>query len=498
MRKIILSLIVITSFFQYSAFSQNLTDIVRWSTIDPAGSGRTLGVNNAFGAMGGDYMSTYINPAGIGDFKKGEFVFSPSLIINKANSYLDADPNNREIDKLNRFTINNVAFVIANYRPNRNFTSSNFSFGFSRTADFNNRTYFKGKSVGTITEMFAEKANGLTEDQLDDFIAFPAFFTGAIFDFDKNNIYETDFAQDDLLVTKEQNKDQRGSINELAFTWAGEYKNKFNVGLTVGIPFANFEETKTYRESDPNNEIATFNFLEYTESLNTTGVGINTKLGFLYKASPKFRLGMAFHSPTWFRLTDDYSTSLTYSYDNVVNTYPPRGTQNPITGNFKYKITNPWKAIGSIGTIYKAGDIKGFINLDLEYIDYTASNYNGTAYTSDPGEITYTNEVNRDILNRLNNGVNIKLGTELAYENIRFRAGYNRLISAFNADDFHNNSYAFGLGFREDKFYIDFGLRWLEQNSAENVYSVIDASRDALVQMTNNKTIGVLTLGFKF
>ncbi|MBK6783915.1 MAG: hypothetical protein IPG79_09175 [Saprospiraceae bacterium] len=177
-------------------------------------------------------------------------------------------------------------------------TSSNFAIGFSKTANFKDKILYNGKTEGTITEYFSEKANSLSVDELDDFAAFPAYNTGAIFDFDGDKNYETDFAEEDLLVKKQQNINRRGSVNELSFTWAGDYKNKFNIGIGVGIPFVNFSEEKVYIESDPDDEIATFNRLKYIEDLSITGAGFNAKIGIQAKPFSWFRIGGAFHTPT--------------------------------------------------------------------------------------------------------------------------------------------------------------------------------------------------------
>ncbi len=359
-------------------FSQNISDIVRWSDTRFTGSGRTAGVSNSFGGMGGDFSSAHLNPAGIGDYKKGEFVFSPLVLNQKTDSYLKRDKGNSEVDKLNRFAISNIGIVIGNFRPDKKFTSSNFAIGFSRTADLNQNFYYKGKTEGTITEMFAERANGLSPDNLDEFVAYPAYYTGAIIDVNGDKNYETDFAQDDLLVTKEQAIKQRGHVHTISASWAGEFKQKFNFGITIGVPLATFTEIKTYSESDPDNEIATFNHLEYIERLNTSGFGFDTKIGVLYKGLDFLRIGASFHTPTWFVMTDDYSTALEYSFLNETYSYP-ENPEESVQGNFKYKISTPWRTSGSLGFIFNKGDVRGFINADIIYTDFSTAQYDGTA-----------------------------------------------------------------------------------------------------------------------
>jgi hypothetical protein len=477
--------------------SQNISDIVRWSDLDPSGTARTMGVGSAFGAMGGDFSVININPAGIADYRISEFNITPSLNFTKTSAYFAADRNQLQNRKRSGLGLDNLGFVVSTNPKGSSWTSSNIAIGFSRIADFNRNILVSGKSKGSITTMFAEKANTFTEDQLDDFIAFPAYNTGAIFDVDGDNFYETDFLNyPEANILKEQEIVQKGGINELTLGWAGEYQRRINIGLSVGVPFGTFEETKTYTETDPENNVPAFNGLSYTENLNTSGLGLNFKFGFIYKLDKILRLGGAIHSPTWFRFTDDYSTSMTYSF---IDGAPQTFSYDSPAGNFRYKISNPWRAVGSIGSIYNLGVVKGFVNADIEYVDYSSANYNGTAYSSDPGEAIYTNELNRDIQNKLASSTNIRLGTELAYQSLRLRVGYSWEQSPFNADDFYNNRLSFGLGIREDRFFIDLGIRISERAEGYNPYVVLDqVGLDPLVNINSSRTKGAITLGFKF
>ncbi|MEY3422087.1 MAG: hypothetical protein RIR48_2390, partial [Bacteroidota bacterium] len=167
-------------------------------------------------------------------------------------------------------------------------------------------------------------------------------------------------------------------------------------------------------------------------------------------------------------------------------------------GSFEYKITTPWRAVGSIGTTYRVGDLVGFVNADVEHLDYTNSNYNGTAFSSNEGEQKWTNEVNQDIQKRLGSATNLRLGTEVGYKNLRVRAGYSFERTAFNADDFYNNKVSAGLGFREDNFFIDLGIRVAQYSEGYNPYVVLDRKLDPLSIMDTRRTRMALTLGFKF
>lgn len=486
-------ILLLSIFFCASLLSQNISDVVRWSSIDYVGTARTLGAGSAFGAMGGDFSVININPAGIADYRVSEFMLTPTMRINKVDAQFAQDVTGKVKRSGSHLGLDNIGFVLTR-RPGRNWTSSNFAVGYSRIADLQRNVKLDGTIRGSITTYFAEQANTKSVDDLDEFISYPAYSTGAIFDFDKDKFYDTDISSTQL-VHRNQDIIQKGGINELTFGWAGEYKNQLNFGISAGIPFPSFEELKTYTEDDIKDEIPVFTSLEYIERLNTSGVGFNFKAGFTYKINKNVRFAGAFHSPTWYRFNDDYSTSMAYSF---VDKKPETFKYDSEDGSFEYKITTPWRAVGSIGTTYRIGDLVGFINADVEHLDYTNSNYNGTAFNSSAAEQKWTNQVNSEVQKKLGTATNVRLGTEVGYKSLRVRAGYSFERTAFIADDFYNNKISAGIGFREDKFFVDLGIRMAQYSEGYNPYVVLDSKLDPLSVIDTRRTRMALTLGFKF
>lgn len=76
MKKYLLSLILFAS-LQLSA--QIPEDAIKYSFFPQTGSARSLAIGGAMGSLGGDFTSTFVNPAGIGNYKTGEFSFSPQF-----------------------------------------------------------------------------------------------------------------------------------------------------------------------------------------------------------------------------------------------------------------------------------------------------------------------------------------------------------------------------------------------------------------------------------
>ena len=55
---------------------QNETDALRYSLTEPFGTARASGMASAFGALGGDFTSLSINPAGIGVYRRSEMALT--------------------------------------------------------------------------------------------------------------------------------------------------------------------------------------------------------------------------------------------------------------------------------------------------------------------------------------------------------------------------------------------------------------------------------------
>lgn len=496
MNKILSTIFIILSFAGFAG-AQGISDAIRWSQYDIGGTARVLGVGGAFGAMGGDFSVVNINPAGIGEYKKSEFVFTPGICSSNATSYLLSDRNSTERLSDSWFGIDNIGVVFSSQPSGGKWYNSNFSLGYSRISNLNKSFSYSGRGPGSITERWALLAQGLTLDELDDFEAWPAYTTGAIYTINNTNDYFTDFDGIETPVLRNQTVSQRGSLNEFSLAWAGNYDKKVNLGFSIGIPFASFEETKVYQESDPNDEIPFFRNLSFLEYLNTSGVGFNFKTGFILNLDRVLRIGGAIHSPTWFRFNDDYYTEISYSYDEGGGPITNRETSP--SGFFRYRLNTPWRMIGSIGSIYNLGNgIQGFVNMDFEYLDYANNRFNFTSFSNDPAEAINTIETNRTISRTLDRSLIMRIGTELAKDNFRLRFGYERARSPFVNDNVHNTALSFGLGFRGDNFFIDLGLRFMDNLTGFNPYLLDDVQREPVVNVNSSIMRTAITAGFKF
>ena len=277
MRKI--TIILIALFFTYFAHSQTINDAVRYSLYDIAGTARTVGAGGALGALGADFSVLSTNPAGLATYRRSEFMFTPTVNLSNVKAELEGSQNQSVEQTKTKFNLNNLGLVIANRPYESKWKTSNFAVGLNRMANFHQEIFYEGTSSGSITDRFLELAVGKSLSELGNFEEGLAYDAFAIFD--DNGQYFSDFLLGED-VEKSQRIERVGSVNELVFSLAGNYNEKLMLGATVGIPFIRFEETKTYREIDEDDSTPVFDELAYTENLNTTGAGINLKIGAIY------------------------------------------------------------------------------------------------------------------------------------------------------------------------------------------------------------------------
>jgi hypothetical protein len=124
-------------------------------------------MGGAFGALGADFTSLSINPAGLGVYKSSEFTITPSF---KHNSIKSTYNGVNASDTKNRLSFDNVGLVLS-FNPYKTdetgIVNYNIGFGYNRTNDFHTNSYSEGdNSVNSIMDYFAEKASGYYYENL--------------------------------------------------------------------------------------------------------------------------------------------------------------------------------------------------------------------------------------------------------------------------------------------------------------------------------------------
>ena len=515
MKKIAIVLLSLSVLNVAKIFAQNDADVLRLSQLNPSTTARSAALAGATGALGGDFSCTSNNPAGLAMYRNSEFTFSPSIYAGSSSTnYLGTANSDSRIG----FGFGNIGFVAKNNytvkgKPaTKGWTGVAFAFGINKLANFsNNVTYTGFNKASSIGDYYAQSLSGkgvtpqnaLSSDPMGAGLAYDAYLLDANYP-DTTNYTAINRGGN---VNQTYSSITHGAVNEMTFSLAGSWDNRLFLGGTVGIPIVNYYNQMTYGETLNANDTMSqhygFNSFNSTQSITTTGAGINLKLGALFLVNDYLRLGLALHTPTYYSLSD--KSTLTMTTVRTDSSYG--GTYSSVTDNsINYNIITPWRFIGSGAIMFKKF---GFISIDYELMDYTSSHlqFNST----NASDISYATAINQTISNNYNSfSSNIRIGGELKYDIFALRVGYAYYSSPFNtnapynAAPFNSNNqtrqvFSIGAGIREHDYFFDMAVQRTMYKSTDSPY-VFDGGSVAspLATITTNKTMVMATIGFKF
>lgn len=467
--------------------AQSEEDALRYSITNLVGTARYVGLGGAYGAIGADFTSLSSNPAGIGLYKKSEFSISPSIFFGGSES----NYNGRVLDdKKNNFALGNVGVVISGSptdRLDRNpMENYQFGFGLNRLNDYNNRVIIEGQNnQNSLLDTYLDYAGNQNPEWLNSFDTRPAFDTYLIDTLPETSPFTYINAYDYLggFTSAIQRKtiETSGSMNEVVLSGGMNVDDRFYFGLTFGFPYFRYKQQSTYTEYNQTEQPDLDEFSVY-ESLETKGSGFNIKLGTIIKLTPMFRLGAAFHSPTWFNnVTDKWSTNTQAYYTNgdFFNASSPYG-------EYKYDIRTPWKASGSAA--FMLGRM-GFLSAEYEFVDYAKARLSPSADFS----------IENDVINEnFTKTHNFRVGAEYLLGRMQVRGGYAYRMSPFvdGVNDASAHTFSGGLGYRTSGFFVDAALSYYMSDMTYYLYSSQNYSASS--DLAYNNFNFVLTLGFRF
>ena len=484
MKKTIIIFLLFAS-FQSPGFSQTAEDALRFSRVFYSGTARFNGLSGAFGAVGADFSTLAINPAGIGLYKGSELTLTLAPTIGYSSSiYNGTEVSN---DRIN-FGLGNfgVIFSIPAYNKNKTSALKNFNIGFgiNRQNDFNNRTSISG--VNEKNSLMQSYANTLNEvpnpDQyiLDHpFDVGLAYGTNLVFHDSATDKYYCDAAYGGIV----QNKviETYGSMNEFDFSMGANFSEKLFVGITFGVPTINYYENSVYKETRTSDTIPNFISLNYYYNLHTKGTGVNFKVGVIYRPADWVRFGVSIHTPTWYpSLSDHWSASMQSQFTNT----EWNATQYSPLGYYDYHLTTPFRAMGGVAFIIGQ---YGLMSADYEYINYSQARFgsSGDSYT----------DVNNDIKTGYRSWGNLRIGTEWRLSNFRVRGGFGYYSNPYTGGT--NNSERFqvsgGFGYRAKHFFADVTYVWTKMNQDYYLYdpSMVNPAMVSNFTNTVSTTVGI-------
>jgi long-subunit fatty acid transport protein len=444
MKKLFLAVLIFAAYIS-NAQTLSYNDIgVLFSKENSNGTARYNAMSGAFGALGGDISAIESNPAGAAVFINSEFAVSLGINNNTTTANYYGNNELTENDLTNLSQAGGV-FVFKGYNHNSDWGKFAIGFNFSIANDFENLWITKGNSGSApITDLY-------------DFD--PVVYINSDGQYFENN---TD-----------------GRNNKYTFTFASEYNNNLYVGASVSTyDVTNYQQVLIDEYNNDGNG-NTYDVSQIQE-LATYGDGISFNIGVISKPNDNVRLGLAYQSPVWYSLAEDfleYDISIQESIDG--STF----TDFSGTNGFNYSLKTPGKLTGSFAYIF---DKNGLISVDYAFKNYSNLNLTNANFSSE----------NQTFKSTLGNSGELKIGTEWRFDAISIRGGYHLekdpYKSAINSDNIEGFSIGAGYKFRGGK--LDFSYQKSTHTAPYNFYPNDNQVNLTELDIENSKFTATLIL----
>ncbi|MGY4383944.1 hypothetical protein ACVWYN_000970 [Pedobacter sp. UYP24] len=507
MKKIILSLAAIVA-TTGSIYAQSFApDAFRFSQTNFGSTARFKGMAGAQIGVGGDMSSLGANPAGLGLFTKSEFSLTPEFNNMNGNaSFLNANTTSSK-DRLN---LNNLGVVI--YSPTlrtqgqdtqRGLVSSVFGFGYARNNDYNADFSYKGTNPNnSIADYYSDLANGANADPKSlqsgslERMAYDGYLIGYGPINSTPGAASAYFPETDVNNVQRKSEIRSGSTSELTAAGALNISNQFYLGASIGLVNIRYINDSEFTEAGFNVTENSNYSLSMRQNQQTTGSGINGRLGVIFRPVSTFRIGATLQTPTWLLVEDNTTVTL----DTKIATGSSAGSyvSDPTNYVFQYKLRTPLK--GSLGASYVIGG-KALISADVDYIDYSSILFSNNVNSNDPNRIMAEND---NIKNNYKEAFNYRFGAEYKLDNFfSLRGGYGLNGTGVKTDNngyYDTKIYTGGLGYRVNNYYFDLAYQRLETNTSLAPYELGTAANplEPVAEIKTARNNVFLTFGVKF
>lgn len=466
--------------FTFSAAqSQEIIDAVRYAQDNLSGTARFRAMGGAFGALGGDLSSININPAGSAVFSNNQIAATLSNFNVKNNSnYFGTNTSISD----NSFDLNQIGgvFVFKNQNSNNNWKKISFSINYENTNNFNNSIFSSGVNpTNSVDGYFLSYANGVPLSVLDNsnygeldnggqqaFLGYQAYIINPVDNTNPNNSQYVSNVTSGGNYYQENGIYTNGYNGKLSFNMASSYQDKLYFGINLNSHFTDFYRSTSFYERN-NNPLGldyTVKNLRFDNNLYTYGTGFSFQIGVIGKVTTNTRLGLAYESPTWYNLSDEFSQNLAAVSANSGGQLPADVVDPQLVNYYApYKLQTPSKFTGSFAQIFgKTGLIS---------IDYSIKNYGNTKFQ--PKNDVYYRGLNSEMNNILSTSGELRIGAEYKIKEWSLRGGYR-----FEEGPYKNsntigdlNSFSGGLGYNFGVFKLDVAYAYAERNSQQGFFT---------------------------
>ena len=512
-------------FLSLQVTAQLPEDAIRMSWNIPSGTARHQAIGGAMGSLGGEISSLFVNPAGLGFYKTGEVVLTPGFSFPKGKG--EYFGNKAATDRTSHFNLGTSGVVWGYGERYSRWTAKAFSIGINRTANFNNTMVYEGENnYSSYSEPLANEFFNyyIERKQSNPSLSNQAIIDNALnsasvsaptkmalytylVDIDSSNGSSTVFSRAELagIVNQRQTTTTTGGITEVSLGFAGNMDDKFYIGGSVGVPIVNYERTSIFRESDVNNASDQFGYSSFQENYTSSGIGINLKLGVIFKPAEFVRIGVGVHSPSVYGLKDQTTTKMVTDVEQLFS--PSSGLDSVESSVFgtdpelRYDLVTPWKFLVSGSYVFReAEDVskqRGFITADVEYATYGSSRFTSA---DDIGTEEYYNGVNDAVKEIYKGAVNVRIGGELKFKTIMTRLGFSRYGKPYNDKNLKGRrmNISGGLGYRNKGIFVDLTYVHSLNKDVHFPYRLEAPRANTFADVNESNGNVLLTVGVKF
>lgn len=485
--------------------AQNIDDVLRYSTDNVQGTARFQAMSGAFGALGGDLSSLNINPAGSAVFNNSQFTLSgTNFHVKNGTSYSGSRPFNTTE---NNFDINQIGgvFVFNNSNPDADWKKFSIGLNFDKVQSFDSYINANYNTTQGIDNYFLSFAEGLPLGPLKlqngEFIedayldigaslgfveqqAFLGIFGGVIDAVDPNDDDNTDYERTSEYNSVTQNYRQisTGYNDKYTFNMASQYQDNLYLGASINVHSIFLDQLTELTENgyDSNSQVQ---FTTFDNLLRSRGNAFSFSLGAIAKVNKSVRLGGSYQSPTWYRISDEFSQrinsdiadeDINFINFNVINIYD------------KYTLKTPGKLTGSLALVFGKD---GLLSLDYGYQDMSNAELRPD---SDPN---FAAE-NDFISNQLQAVSSLRLGGEYRIKQVSLRAGYRYEQSPYLNNTIGDlNGISGGLGYNFGPSKLDLAVNSYSQDRNTTILST-DPTANLNSDRTNTNVTLSYTLNF--
>ncbi|MBF0695223.1 MAG: outer membrane protein transport protein [Flavobacterium sp.] len=490
------TLLLIAALSITGAQSQEISDAIRYSTDNLNGTARFRAMSGAFGALGGDFSSLSVNPAGSAVFINNQAGFTLSSYNKKNESNYFGT---KESDKESAFDLNQAAavFVFNNSNPDSDWRKLSIGVAYENTNDFDNSVFSAGmnpnNSVANYFLSYANQGGGIPLADLQDFYyeelsygagqAFLGYQSYLIDPAESGSGYVSNvpaggnFYQENSLIST-------GYNGKLSFNAATQYKDKIYFGLNLNSHFTDYRKSTSFYEQNSNDATTGIQRLRFNNDLYTYGSGFSFQLGAIAKVTREFRFGLAYESPTWYRLNDELSQNIsTVRVENgaSLNEYVDPG----VTIVYDvYKLQTPGKWTGSLAYV--------FGTTSLISVDYSIKDYSNTEFR--PSEDLYFQAINSQMSDLLDTAGELRIGAEHRIKQFSLRAGYRMVESPYKDGRVVGDltGYSGGIGYNFGSTRLDLSYSYAKQDFEQSIFSQGFVDAPEIKSVNNNVSLSLV------